>query len=110
MVFLSQISGLEWILDRMEGLEDRDYAAGVTLRHRICASMMTDSIKIVVQLTVFIGLLTTVYGMEVHGAWVLALGIVFMAAFEGVAIGEGLIFFYIYHECKFLHDSGAIFK
>ncbi|XP_035711579.1 ABC transporter G family member 20 isoform X2 [Folsomia candida] len=87
MVFLSQISGLEWILDRMEGLEDRDYAAGVTLRHRICASMMTDSIKIVVQLTVFIGLLTTVYGMEVHGAWVLALGIVFMAAFEGVAIG-----------------------
>ncbi|XP_035711650.1 uncharacterized protein LOC110854837 isoform X1 [Folsomia candida] len=87
MIFLSQISGLEWILDRMEGLEDRDYAAGVTLRHRICASVVTDSIKIVLQMTVFIALLTIVYEMEVHGAWPLALGIVFMAAFEGVAIG-----------------------
>ncbi|XP_035711665.1 ABC transporter G family member 23 isoform X2 [Folsomia candida] len=87
MVFLSVMVGLEWSIDRMAGLEDRDLAAGVTLGHRILASVVTDSIKIVLQMTIFFGAMTAVYEMEVHGSWVLAVGIVFMAAMEGVAMG-----------------------
>ncbi|OXA48703.1 ABC transporter G family member 23 [Folsomia candida] len=87
MMFLSQSGGIVWIVDRSEGLEDRDYAAGVTLRHRIAASLLTDSTKIVIQLIVFVTLLTAVYGMRVKGSWVLMLALVFLASVEGLAIG-----------------------
>lgn len=88
MMFLSQSGGIVWIVDRSEGLEDRDYAAGVTLRHRIAASLLTDSTKIVIQLIVFVTLLTAVYGMRVKGSWVLMLALVFLASVEGLAIGN----------------------
>ncbi|XP_021959622.1 uncharacterized protein LOC110855527 [Folsomia candida] len=87
MMFLSHSVGVVWIVDRFEGLEDRDYAAGVTLRHRIVASMVTDSIKIVVQLIVFVTLLTVGYGMRVQGSWALMLALLFLVSVEGLAIG-----------------------
>ncbi|XP_021959620.2 ABC transporter G family member 23 [Folsomia candida] len=87
MLFLSQSAGVVWIVDRSEGLEDRDYAAGVTLLHRLVASMVADSIKIVVQLIVFVTLLTAGYGMRVQGSWALMLGLIYLASVEGLAIG-----------------------
>ncbi|XP_021953441.1 ABC transporter G family member 23 [Folsomia candida] len=87
LYMMSQATGVLWILDRTAGLEDRDYAAGASLRHRIAASVVTDSIKTVIQMTIFLTLLFGFYNVEIRGSWIVALSLIFVTSMSGVAIG-----------------------
>ncbi|OXA40208.1 ABC transporter G family member 23 [Folsomia candida] len=87
MFIMAQTTGFLWSCDRAEGLEDRDYAAGASLQHRIVASMVTDSVKTVIQISIIVVMLFFMFDMQVKGSWITALSLIFISSMAGVYIG-----------------------
>lgn len=80
-------SGVLWTLDRSEGLEDRDYAAGVTLMHKIVGNAFTNSIQGLMQIGIFLSLFCGVYGMEISGSMATVILFAYVSSMSGTAYG-----------------------
>lgn len=84
---LQALSGVLWTLDRSEGLEDRDYAAGVTLMHKIVGNAFTNSIQGLMQIGIFLSLFCGVYGMEISGSMATVILFAYVSSMSGTAYG-----------------------
>ncbi|XP_035703690.1 ABC transporter G family member 23 isoform X2 [Folsomia candida] len=84
---LSNAVAVLWVEDRKEGLEDRDYAAGVTMMHQMASSFFTQSIHTLIESSICFGFVCGVYGMEINGSWFLAGAIVYLSAVSGTTLG-----------------------
>lgn len=74
--------------DKVAGLEDRDYVTGVSLWHRLIVNTVTQSFMIFMQIAIFFGLFCGVYGMEIKGPLLHAVGLVYTIALCSVTIGN----------------------
>ncbi|XP_035702839.1 ABC transporter G family member 23-like [Folsomia candida] len=87
MFTMPKCLGVLWMEDKVAGLEDRDYVTGVSLWHRLIANTVTQSFVIFAQIAIFLGLFCGVYGMEIKGQWLHAVGLVYMTALCAMMIG-----------------------
>lgn len=70
--------------DRLGGLDDRDYVAGVSIWHGLVSNFLFHSLLAVVEIALLFGILAGFYGMEIKGSWYLAMALVFLTATCGL--------------------------
>ncbi|XP_021945809.2 ABC transporter G family member 23 isoform X1 [Folsomia candida] len=87
MFIMPKCLGILWMEDKVAGLEDRDYVTGVSLWHRLIVNTVTQSFMIFMQIAIFFGLFCGVYGMEIKGPLLHAVGLVYTIALCSVTIG-----------------------
>ncbi|XP_035703691.1 ABC transporter G family member 23 isoform X2 [Folsomia candida] len=87
-----------WVEDRLGGLDDRDYVAGVSIWHGLVSNFLFHSLLAVVEIALLFGILAGFYGMEIKGSWYLAMALVFLTATCGLtcswmiaALRDGLL-------------------
>ncbi|OXA63736.1 ABC transporter G family member 20 [Folsomia candida] len=73
--------------DKMIGLVDRDHAAGVYLWHQLTATFATQSLMILIQIGVILGIMYGLYGMVINGPWVIVIALIYATSFTGMSIG-----------------------
>lgn len=72
----------------MIGLVDRDHAAGVYLWHQLTATFATQSLMILIQIGVILGIMYGLYGMVINGPWVIVIALIYATSFTGMSIGK----------------------
>lgn len=90
MFVLPTISSLYYLLDRLQGMIDRDSVAGIKGYHYIIAVLLSDSVTILVQIALFFGIYSYLYDMNMQGSWPLAVSLAYINSITGLAAGKWL--------------------
>ncbi|XP_035702014.1 ABC transporter G family member 20-like isoform X2 [Folsomia candida] len=73
--------------DKMLGLVDRDFVAGVHLWHHLTSTFATQNLIILIQIGVVLGIMHGLYGMVIKGSWVTVVALMYVTAFTGMSVG-----------------------
>ncbi|XP_035708225.1 ABC transporter G family member 20 isoform X2 [Folsomia candida] len=76
-----------WAMDRSEGLEDRDYVAGVNLWHKIGSSIIERFVITGINSALILGMLCAFYNFEIKGSLGLGVGLIYLTSLVGLSIG-----------------------
>lgn len=76
--------------DKMLGLVDRDFVAGVHLWHHLTSTFATQNLIILIQIGVVLGIMHGLYGMVIKGSWVTVVALMYVTAFTGMSVGKNL--------------------
>ncbi|OXA61268.1 ABC transporter G family member 20 [Folsomia candida] len=68
--------------DKMLGLVDRDFVAGVHLWHHLTSTFATQNLIILIQIGVVLGIMHGLYGMVIKGSWVTVVALMNLLAFD----------------------------
>lgn len=77
---------LIFVLEKVQGQADRDAVAGVRVVHSIPSSILSCSIPAILQISIFFSMFICLYGMKIHGSWILALSSVLLTCLSGMRL------------------------
>jgi hypothetical protein len=84
MYITSWTRGVLVVIEKRQGILERDRAAGVEFIHQISSTFISDSIMIVGQILVFLLIMPNFYGLRVEGSWVVFSCLLFITTIGGV--------------------------